>query len=62
MPRYDLRCVACGHTWEVSRAMTAPNPGCPACGGTAEQLPSATSFVLKGAGWAKDNYSTRTNT
>ena len=46
MPRYDLQCP-CGHTWEVSRPMNAPNPPCPVCGSQAAQLPPTnTGFIL----------------
>ena len=57
MPRYDLRCP-CGHTWEASRSMSAPNPPCPVCARPdPEQLPAThTGFILAGRGWAADRY------
>ena len=56
MPRYDLRCPDCGHTWEVSRSLTADNPPCPTCGSVPEQVPTRMAFALKGGGWAATGY------
>jgi putative FmdB family regulatory protein len=38
MPAYDLCCRICGTRFEVHRAIAAPNPACPACGGEAYQV------------------------
>ena len=56
MPRYDTLCPLCGFAQEVTRGMNAVNPPCGKCGGKVDQLPSLTSFVLKGGGWGKDGY------
>lgn len=58
MPRYDVRCAACGWTEEVQRGMNQDNPPCARCGGLTEtQPPTGTGFVLKGGGWHASLYS-----
>lgn len=55
----------CGHEYEVfylsiSRAeVEEPDEACPRCGGKAKKrlISQGTSHILKGTGWAKDNYS-----
>lgn len=59
MPRYDVTCPVCRYTWEIQRAMDAPNPPCPDCGGMVEQLPSRTAFTVRGYS-AKNSYSKTT--
>lgn len=57
---YEYRCRSCGHTWESEQKITAePEQECPCCHErTAQRLVSGgTGFQLKGAGWAKDSYS-----
>lgn len=48
MARFDLHCRHCNATFEVTRSVHAPNPACPTCYGEVEQLPSRTSFAVKG--------------
>lgn len=59
MPVYEYFCKVCDNVWEREEKITAePNLECPQCrcwSGT-RQITS-TSFLLKGEGWAADNYS-----
>jgi len=59
MPIYEYRCGKCGHEFEREQRITEPAiKRCPACKSQkAKRLISNTSFVLKGAGWYKDLYS-----
>lgn len=58
MPTYDYACE-CGHRWEMEQRITdEPAKACPECGEPkARRQVGAPSFVLKGGGWAADNYS-----
>ena len=63
MPLYLFECSDCGHQEERIQSYDSPPPVCGSCD---EKMPSETpfmerkigrsSFVLKGNGWAKDNY------
>jgi putative FmdB family regulatory protein len=59
MPIYEYRCEKCGHEFEREQRITEPAvKRCPSCKSQkAKRLISNTSFVLKGAGWYKDLYS-----
>lgn len=58
---YEYECLSCG-VIEVQQKMSdAPLAHCPTCeqrGATSpvKKLISASSFILKGGGWAADNY------
>lgn len=59
MPTYVYRCPACGKTEELVQKITEKQaPMCPdeECKTRMESVISATSFILKGSGWAKDGY------
>lgn len=57
MPIYEYECLACNHRFESIRKMSHYAPDCPVCRSTLIlQVVSATTFVLKGVGWAKDGY------
>jgi putative FmdB family regulatory protein len=56
MPLYDVRCDACGREEEVFLKLNEKEPECAACGSSMRKIMSPTTFVLKGNGWAKDNY------
>lgn len=58
MPLYEYACVGCGAVWEeLQRIVDAPIEVCPACKGLEiKRLVGASSFVLKGDGWAADGY------
>lgn len=52
MARYDYRCAACGNVFEVEHGMTEhPDVNCPACGGTADKVFSASGIKFEGSGF-----------
>lgn len=58
MPEWDFRCMVCGDV--VTRSypsftQIAP-PRCLHCQADMERLPAAGTFVLKGAGFHKNDY------
>ncbi len=60
MPVWDFKCETCGAVHEVF-FVTRGRPAdgtvcCPTCERPMEQLPSRTAFVLKGAGFYKNDY------
>ena len=59
MPLYEYECSACEKVWdEIEAASAPPLEVCPSCGkSAAKRNLGATSFRLKGKGWAKDGYS-----
>ena len=62
MPTYRQKCKSCGHRFEVSIEISQfrePQP-CPECGfPTTVRVMSASAHILKGGGWAKDGYSSK---
>ena len=58
MPLYEYRCGECNFQVELLQSMGARAPKCCNCDALEpmKKLISATSFALKGSGWAKDNY------
>lgn len=59
MPLYDHQCTSCNHEFEELYGINqSPPTECPECGKeTVVRLISKTTFVLKGGGWANDDYS-----
>lgn len=60
MPIYEIKCKVCGHEMEFFKINSNDNiPVCPNCGECyfIQKPSTSTSFILKGGGWAKDNYS-----
>lgn len=59
MITYEYKCDCCDHTLEIEQSIKdKPIVECPKCKVCAlKRQISNTSFVLKGAGWAKDLYS-----
>jgi len=60
MPLYEYKCKFCDTIFEVMQSIKEiPQANCLVCNLTSsERLISAGgSFVLRGEGWAKDNYS-----
>jgi putative FmdB family regulatory protein len=66
MPIYEYRCPLCEREVEKLQRMSEPPPKCDGVGSDDEKLHdpvpmkkivSASSFALKGGGWAKDGYS-----
>jgi putative FmdB family regulatory protein len=62
MPLYVFKCPNCKKKVEILQAFGEPSPHCGDCAldrGTSTEMEKQvvlTSFSLKGAGWAKDNY------
>ncbi len=57
MPIYEYRCLSCGYQFEeMQRISDEPIKTCPKCGGPVQRLISNTSFILKGSGWYKTDY------
>ena len=57
MPTYDYACEDCSSEEEQVHSITeTPEFYCSKCGGKMKRCISKTEFVLKGGGWAKDNY------
>ncbi len=56
MPLYEFLCKDCGeiHTDLVKLGTEASK--CPKCNGVSDKVMSVPNFVLKGYGWARDNY------
>lgn len=64
MPIFEYRCKACKAEFEFFKHLSDEKPVCPQCGNkkakTLEQKVSAgVSHVLKGTGWARDNYANK---
>lgn len=58
---YDYLCKICGKEFEVEQKITEePLKVCETCGGEVVRLISGgLGFQLKGAGWAKEGYSSK---
>jgi putative FmdB family regulatory protein len=59
MPTYEYKCESCNQQLEVEQSIKDdPLETCPHChSASLKKLISRSSFVLKGSGWAADNYS-----
>ena len=58
MPIREYKCKDCGNYIEVIQGINEkPLEKCDKCGGKLEKLISNSSFVLKGSGWYKTDYS-----
>lgn len=59
MPLREFKCSR-DHRVEVLLKRDEPDlESCPTCGRPVKRVTSATSFSLKGGGWAKDGYQRR---
>lgn len=56
MVLYQFQCIMCGHEFEVMQRMDKANPECPKCQGEARKQIGASTFKLKGGGWASEGY------
>ncbi len=64
-PKTDKKEQPCNHEYDVLYTSFAAaereeaEEACPSCGGKEKvrKLPQGTSHILKGKGWARDNYS-----
>ena len=60
MPIYEYVCEKCGAHIEVLQKVTdAPLKRCKDCRGKLEKVISRTSFQLKGSGWYKTDYASK---
>lgn len=60
MITYEYICKSCNHKWEMQQKISAqPIKTCPSCEEeTAQrQISADNGFILRGGGWASDNYS-----
>lgn len=58
MPVYEYQCSKCKQKTEYLQKFTdKPKQICEQCGGKLKKLLSQSSFVLKGTGWYKTDYS-----
>lgn len=56
MPLYDFICPKCGQEKEEFLKLNKQEPVCDKCGIQMKKAMSAPAFILKGSGWASDNY------
>lgn len=63
MPTYEYECKNCRYEFETQQSIKEDSlKTCPSCHtDSLRRLISQTSFVLKGSGWAADNYAKPTN-
>lgn len=61
MPVYEYQCEACGERYEAKHSINAdPETKCVVCGEERlRRLISASSFLLKGAGWFGTDYANK---
>ncbi len=63
MPLYEYHCRKCGKDFEILQKMSEePKKKCDECGGTLEKLVSQSAFHLKGTGWYKTDYASKSTT
>ena len=55
MPVYEFEC-SCGNETESLEPMGTKTIKCKNCGKDMKKIISKSSFILKGSGWAFDNY------
>ena len=57
MPRYDYRCAACGHQFELRQSFNSPTVmDCLKCGAEANRKFHAPPVIFKGSGWYVNDY------
>jgi putative FmdB family regulatory protein len=56
MPLYDFKCISCDHIFEVVQKYSDDAPFCETCNKKTKKIISSTTFILKGDGWYKDGY------
>jgi len=59
MPIYEYRCEECTHLEESIEDIDTKEIQCPICNSKAQRIISLSSFELKGDGWYKDGYSSK---
>jgi putative FmdB family regulatory protein len=60
---YEYECKSCNHQFEAEQSIKDPPlTNCPRCKTDfLRKLISKSTFVLKGSGWAADNYSAKSS-
>ena len=62
MPMYEYQCRKCKHRFERIRKFSdRALKTCPECGGSLEQLVSASSVRFKGSGWYATDYASKSS-
>ena len=57
MPRYDYRCVACSHEFELTQTFQEAGSGtCPQCSGRGQRVYHAVPVIYKGSGCYTTDY------
>ena len=57
MPRYDYRCTACGHQFELRQSFDSdPVAECLKCGAPSNRKIHAPPVIFKGSGWYVTDY------
>ena len=57
MPRYDYRCTACGHQFELRQSFDSdPIADCLKCGAQSNRKIHAPPVIFKGSGWYVTDY------
>ena len=57
MPRYDYRCTACGHQFELRQSFDSnPVQDCVKCGAKSNRKIHAPPVIFKGSGWYVTDY------
>jgi len=59
VPIYDYRC-GCGRRFEVIQSLTAPDPGCPDCGGPSARVPAAPALGGRASAGRSQEYMPQT--
>ncbi len=60
MPLYEYHCNGCGKNLEIQQKISEPvKKKCPECGGKLKKQISASGFQLKGTGWYKTDYASK---
>jgi putative FmdB family regulatory protein len=57
VPRYDYRCVACSHEFELTQTFKEAGSGaCPQCAGRGQRVYHAVPVIYKGSGFYTTDY------
>jgi putative FmdB family regulatory protein len=59
VPIYEYQCRKCEKVTEQIQGYDDPGPICPSCGGKTDRVMSESSFQLKGSGWYKTDYASK---
>jgi len=61
---YEYECLVCKVVFEIQQSIKDESGSvCPGCSAFCNNrlISNGTSFILKGSGWAAENYSSKTN-